>query len=157
MKKNSCPDINKLIENRLDLLSDNERGQIEKHLLKCQECQKKVAIESQIDKALSTNYDPGVIEDKVLMKLKVMKEIEHKNSWVFSFLTILYAFSVIAFVLLVGFLLNKIWLEAIPYISVALLKRETLTLINLFSISFLIVTLLYGFRKSICRYISNIT
>ncbi|MCX7705840.1 MAG: zf-HC2 domain-containing protein [bacterium] len=154
MKKNSCPEIDKLIANRLNLLADNERRSVENHLLDCPQCQKLMAIESEIDKELSLNFDPRNIEEMVLIRLRLIREFKPRQSWISPVLAILNSILIMVIVFFAGILLTEIWMKVVQYMTPAFLTGKSVTLISLMSIIFLSISILFGFRKIGLKYIN---
>ncbi len=98
MKMNSCPEKNELIAYRLDMLDHKERTLIEEHIAVCRHCRHAMEVESAIDKELSFKMDPGNIEDTVLRKLRVYRELRTRPWWsypVYVFLNTLAGFGLV--------------------------------------------------------------
>ena len=89
MKMNSCPDKNDLIAYCLGMLGQNERKLIEEHVAACVRCRQAIQVESAIDKELSTKMDPGNIEDTIIQRLQVYKELRITSWWAYPLYVLL--------------------------------------------------------------------
>ncbi|MGB9721625.1 MAG: anti-sigma factor family protein [bacterium] len=150
---NSCPEFERLIAYRLNLLADDERSLVENHLVECQKCQRKMAIEDEIDKELSVTFEPGSIEEKILTRLRLSRELKSKRSRFYTILTILNTILIVAIVLCLGIVINELWMNILPELHHTIVHKDTLGIVNAVALFFLFACLFFGFRKSILKLI----
>lgn len=85
----SCPGKNDLIAYCLGMLGQKERKLIEEHIAICQHCRQAIQVEIAIDKELSTRMDPGNIEDTILQRLQVYRELRTTSWWAYPLYVLL--------------------------------------------------------------------
>ena len=67
----------------MGLLYGAEKKVFEEHLRSCALCQKEMQVEGALDKVLSARLDPGEIETYILSRVRLLKNIQPKVSWLY--------------------------------------------------------------------------
>ena len=90
MKMNSCPYSTKVVEYSLGLLKADEQKEFQTHLKQCAVCQREMKLEAVITDEFGKTMDPGHIENIVLAKLRLQRELNRGFSWGYAIRGIAY-------------------------------------------------------------------
>ncbi len=154
MKMNLCPDKERLIAYRSGILNPAEQKLIEEHITQCKKCQRELKIELEIDKCLSTAFDPGPIEDSVIQRLRLDREISARIWWSYPVWVFLNTLAFLALGLGVWVIINQPYIISKLNDFVNLLpKNSNAIIMNVISILFLLMSLAFSFRKKFLRYL----
>ena len=117
---NSCQQAEKLIDYLLKQLTDEEKREFEVHLKSCELCQKELQIESVIENELSTELQPGFIENRIRARLQLRQARDMRPLWMYVLRMVVYGVTAsVVSVVLLPFLLK------LPIISSADLSKYT--------------------------------
>ena len=162
MKMNSCHHEYDLIAYRLNMLGQKERKLIEEHITGCEKCQRAMEIELEIDNELSRRMDPGNIEDVVLQRLRVYKEIKIRSWWQYPFrvfLNTLTGFAIgFGIWIFIGNQFNNIsWLTDLINAAGNNISANTSIYISSgLGVVSLLGGVLIAFRKSLIRFVTEL-
>jgi hypothetical protein len=81
MKMNSCQHSDKVIDYMLGLLPPEQHKEFESHLTTCSACRREMKLESLITSEFEKTMEPGHIEQMVLAKLRLRREMNKGFSW----------------------------------------------------------------------------
>ncbi|HIE06133.1 MAG TPA: hypothetical protein EYP58_04960 [bacterium (Candidatus Stahlbacteria)] len=76
----SCQYRDKILDYRLGLLDAGDEKAFQVHLESCPICRKELQVESEIDKELSAELEPGAIEHLVIARLRLLKSADPATS-----------------------------------------------------------------------------
>ncbi|UCG91392.1 MAG: zf-HC2 domain-containing protein [candidate division WOR-3 bacterium] len=91
MKRTSCQHTEKLLAYRLGLLTETEAREFEHHLEVCSVCQREFNIESAIEKELSVELQPGLIERRVRTRIQIQQTQMGGFFWLYAYRMAIYA------------------------------------------------------------------
>ena len=117
---NSCQQAEKLIDYLLQQLTDEEKREFELHLKSCKLCQREFQIESVIEGELSTELQPGFIENRIRAHLQLHKARDMRALWMYVLRMVVYGVTAsVVSIVLFPFLLK------LPIISSTDLSKYT--------------------------------
>jgi anti-sigma factor RsiW len=87
---NSCLYSKDIPAYRLGLLSDGKRKAFEEHLRTCTFCQHEMQVEAALDRELTARIDPGDIESFIIAKVRLIKNMQPRESWQYLFQVVSY-------------------------------------------------------------------
>ncbi len=149
---NSCPEKKDLIAYCMDMLDQKKRKLIEEQAAICQHCRQVIQFESAIDKELSTRMDPGNIDDIILRKLRIYKDLRIRSWWFYPLYVFLNTLAGCA-------LLFGIWISVSNQLgdrsfSFPILGDNTGSYIGIgISIAVLLAIFGFAFRRNLARVI----
>jgi hypothetical protein len=82
---NSCQHAEKIIEYRLNQLTEEEKTEFETHLKSCEICQQESQVEMAIENELSAELDPGFIENRIKAHLQLRQARDVRSFWLYAF------------------------------------------------------------------------
>ena len=82
---NSCQHAEKIIEYRLNQLTEEEKTKFETHLKSCEICQQELQVEIAIENDLSAELDPGFIENRIKARLQLRQARDVRSFWLYAF------------------------------------------------------------------------
>lgn len=82
---NSCQHAEKIIEYRLNQLTEEEKTEFETHLKSCEICQQELQVEMAIENELSAELDPGFIENRIRARLQLRQARDVRSFWLYAF------------------------------------------------------------------------
>ncbi len=140
---NSCQHSEKILEYVLGLLPERENEEFKKHLQSCAVCQRELRVETNIEKELAVELQPGYIEERVHVKLALRQTLRVGFSWLYALRMAAYGVTVMVLALVLPPIILRFpfsqQLDVTTYFdSFATIARRMLPSIQL---SFLIVGL----------------
>ena len=99
---NSCEHTVRVIDYRLQRLTDDKEKEFEAHLETCAVCRRELAIERAIERELSVELEPGFIESKVMARWRLRREGGIRSFWLYAYRVVVLGITaaVVNFVLL---------------------------------------------------------
>lgn len=82
---NSCEHLDRVIDYRLQRMTDEQKKEFESHLESCAVCQHELAIEMAIEDELSVKLEPGFIEGRTMARLRLRREQGLRSFWLYAF------------------------------------------------------------------------
>ena len=157
MRMNSCPDKERLIAYRLNILKPEEHRWIEAHIAECKKCQQMFKVEIEIDNYLSIPMNPGPIEDSVIQRLHLYHWIVSSPRWLHPAWIFLNTLIFIAVGITIWAILRTqsgyiFWLnDFIDLLKKGLNYKLVAIIMNSIGFFFLLVSLIFAFREKILR------
>ena len=87
---NSCQHAEKIIEYRLNRLTEEEKTEFETHLKSCEICQQELQVEMAIENELSAELDPGFIENRIKARMQLRQARDMRSFWLYAFRMVVY-------------------------------------------------------------------
>ncbi len=82
---NSCQHAEKIVDYRLNQLTEEEKAVFEAHLKSCEICQHELQVEMAIENELSAELDPGFIENRIKARLQLRQARDVRSFWLYAF------------------------------------------------------------------------
>lgn len=98
----SCPHAEKILDYRLQQLTEEEKAEFERHLKSCEICQQELQVEMAIENELSAELEPGFIENRIMTRLQLQQARDMRPFWLYSFRMVVYGVtaSIVSMILL---------------------------------------------------------
>lgn len=99
---NSCEYVDRIIDYRMDQLTDDQKKEFELHLKSCAVCQREMAIEMAIEDELAVELEPAFIENKIMVRLRLRRAQDLRSFWLYAYRMVVLGITaaIVCFVLL---------------------------------------------------------
>ena len=114
---NSCPQAEKIVAYCLGELTGREKEDFEIHLKSCEICRRELSVEMAIENELSSEFDPGFIENRIMTRVQLKQNQNMRAFWLYTFRMAVYGITaaIAAFVLIP--MLSKSLIDSFPSLS----------------------------------------